>query len=52
MSVASTNLIQQSMKDAIKAMMETQESSRTHHMENTGNPDFVRGPTKKYEKII
>ena len=28
-SVASNNLIQQSMKDALQAMMETQESART-----------------------
>ena len=40
------------MKDAIKAMMETQESHRTTRMDNTGNPDFIKGPSKKYEKII
>ena len=44
------------MKDAIQAMMETQESSRSHV--NTAaaagrvNPDFVRGPPRKYEKLI
>ena len=31
MSVASNNLIQQSMKDAIQAMMETQESARSSY---------------------
>lgn len=49
MSVASTNLIQQSMKDAISAMMETQE---THRSVTSKNPDFIKGPSKKYEKII
>ena len=50
MSVASNNLIQQSMKDAIVAMLETQESARTDREER--NPGYVRGPPKKYEKLI
>jgi len=49
MSVASNNLIQQSMKDAIQAMMETQESARSS---TKGGGDFVRGPPRKYEKLI
>ena len=49
MSVASNNLIQQSMKDAIQAMMETQESARSSAH---GQGDFVRGPPRKYEKLI
>jgi hypothetical protein len=31
-------------------MMETQESSRTHHQSERG--DYVKGPPRKYEKII
>ena len=38
MSVASNNLIQQSMKDAIQAMMETQESARSRR---DANADYV-----------
>jgi len=41
------------MKDAIQAMMETVESSRSHakpsHKTNTG---FITGPSMKYEKLI
>ena len=48
-SVASTNLIQQSMKDAIQAMCETQESFRAPSEKNA---DFIKGPSQKYEKII
>lgn len=48
MSVASNNLIQQSMKDAIQAMMETQESARS----SVPQAELIRGPPKKYEKII
>ena len=43
------------MKDAIQAMMETMESSRSHVNAATSkmvNPDFVRGPPRKYEKLI
>jgi len=50
MSVSSNNLIHQSMKDAIQAMMETQESTRSRVAEETS--DFVRGPPKQYEKLI
>lgn len=50
MSVTSNNLIQQSMKDAIAAMMETQETHRSNGTQK--NPEFIRGPSKKYEKII
>ena len=38
------------MKDAIVAMLETQESARTEREER--NPGYVRGPPKKYEKLI
>ena len=43
------------MKDAIQAMMETQESSRSKVQQQPGNnmsADYVRGPPRKYEKII
>ena len=48
-SVASNNLIQQSMKDALQAMMETQESARTTQ---SHSGDYIRGPPRKYEKIL
>ena len=37
------------MKDAIQAMMETQESARSSH---PGQGEYVRGPPRKYEKLI
>ena len=37
------------MKDALQAMMETQESARTNRQTEG---DFIRGPPKKYEKIL
>ena len=49
MSIQSNNLIQQSMKDALANMMETQESARS---QLSSRPDVVRGPPKKYEKIL
>ena len=39
------------MKDAIQAMMETHESARSH-VDGHLNRDFVKGPPKKYEKLI
>lgn len=47
-SISSNNLIEQSMKDAINAMMETQESARS----NYNDKSHVRGPPAKYEKLI
>jgi len=32
------------MKDAIQAMVESMESSRSNTKHNSANPDFVRGP--------
>ena len=51
MSVASNNLIQQSMKDAIQAMMETQESARSR-VEDVNLVNLVKGPPRKYEKLM
>ena len=38
------------MKDALAAMMETQESATTH--QSARERDFVKGPPKKYEKQL
>jgi hypothetical protein len=38
------------MKDAIQAMMETQESARAPV--DNHNPDYIRGPPRKYEKMM
>lgn len=43
------------MKDAIQAMMETQESSRskvTEAINIASSTGLVRGPPRRYEKII
>ena len=43
------------MKDAIQAMMETVESSRSrfnNDVVNVAGSGLVRGPPRKYEKII
>ena len=40
------------MKDAINAMMETQESARSNYNEVQNNLNHVRGPPSKYEKLI
>ena len=40
------------MKDAIQAMVETIESTRSQTKQNNANSDFIRGPSKKYEKLI
>ena len=39
------------MKDAICAMMETQESARSGY-NDVNNLNHVRGPPAKYEKLI
>ena len=33
-------------------MMETQESARSHRMDGPMSRDYVRGPPRKYEKLI
>lgn len=52
MSAASNNLIQQSMKDAIQAMMETQESARSKIEDVNNINNLIRGPPRKYEKLM
>ena len=39
------------MKDAIQAMMETQESARSR-VEDVNHVNLVKGPPRKYEKLM
>lgn len=53
LSVSSTNLIQQSMKDALLAMTEAMDSARsTTECNNCGSTAAGGKASKKYERIL